>query len=178
VVKGKKKATEQVKKAKKLAKTDPNQAAKKAAAAVDKADQTGKKRAGGLEFEPSKHTDTGMRKLAKSGGDWSRLTGKESRAVGTFLHRVMEGLVARLAADKWNVVRREAITPSSIKAWRKAGRRVLLVEARLPKDGRMPRLDLAEIDFSAKRIKVHDYAPTSDSAHWKKPAPTQTNSRS
>jgi hypothetical protein len=122
----------------------------------------------GLEFTPSKHADAGLRKLAKSGGDWSLLTGKESRATGVFIHRVMEGLIAHLRATGSRVAQREAITAAAIKGWQEAGRKVTLVEAHLPKNGRKPRLDLAEIDFANRRIVVVDYVPTSDRAHLEK----------
>jgi hypothetical protein len=122
----------------------------------------------GLEFVPSKHAETALKKLSKSKGDWSKLTGKEARAVGVFLHRVMEGLVGHLASAGWHIVGRQAITPTAVAEWRASGRRVALVEARLPKDGRLPRLDLAEINFRDGRVSVIDYVPTSDAAHLAK----------
>jgi hypothetical protein len=100
---------------------------------------------GGLEFVPSKHAEAGLKKLARSGGDWSFPDGKQSRATGVFIHRVMEGLVSRLTGGNWHLARPEAITPAAVQAWRRSGRRVVLVESHIPKDGRRPRLDLAEL---------------------------------
>jgi hypothetical protein len=123
---------------------------------------------GGLEFVPSKHADAGLRKLAETNGDWSKLTGKQARAVGVFLHKVMEGLVGRLASAGWERVGREAITAAKVAEWRKAGKRLVLLESHIPKSGRPRRLDLAEIDFSKGKVSLIDYVPTSDAAHLAK----------
>ena len=130
---------------------------------------------GGLEFVPSKHADAGLRKLAETNGDWSKLTGKQARAVGVFLHKVMEGLVGRLASAGWERVGREAITAAKVAEWRKAGKRLVLLESHIPKSGRKPRLDLAEIDFGKGRISLIDYVPTSDAAHLAKTRDTATS---
>ncbi len=187
VVKGDGRAQNEVEQAEQLAGTDPKRAATKAAAAVDDAgiskarrremiaEAADRQRAakarqggGGLEFAPSKHAEAGLKKLAASGGDWSLLDGKQSRATGVFIHRVMEGLVARLTGGNWHRAQREAITPTAVQAWRRTGRRVILVESHIPKDGRRPRLDLAEIDFARRRVTVIDYVPTSDPVHIEK----------
>jgi hypothetical protein len=120
---------------------------------------------GGLTFEPSKHATTGLSKLAKSKGDWSKLTRKEASAVGTLLHGVMEGLVSRLADGAFEIIRRETISPGKIAEWRKGSKRIAVVESRLPMDGRIPRLDLAEINFADGKINLIDYVPTSNAAH-------------
>ena len=123
---------------------------------------------GGLEFVPSKHANTALRKLAETNGDWSKLTGKQARAVGVFLHKMMEGLVGRLASGGWERVGRKAVTPGKVAEWRKAGKRLVLLESHIPKGGRKPRLDLAEIDFVRGKISLIDYVPTSDAAHLSK----------
>lgn len=123
---------------------------------------------GGLEFMMSKHANTGLRMLAKTNGDWSKLTGKQARAVGVFLHKMMEGLVGRLASAGWERVVRKAITPAMVAEWRRTGKRLVVLESHIPKGGRKPRLDLAEIDFAKGQINVIDYVPTSDAAHLSK----------
>jgi hypothetical protein len=188
VVKGEGKAENEVEQAKQVAATNPTRAATKTAAAVDDAGISKARRremiaevherqraakarqggGGGLEFVPSKHAKAGLKKLAASGGDWSLLNGKQSRATGTFIHRVMEGLVARLTGGNWHRAQREAITPAAVEAWRRTGRRVVLIESHIPTDGRKPRLDLAEIDFARRRVTVIDYVPSSDPAHIEK----------
>jgi hypothetical protein len=47
---------------------------------------------------------------------------------------------------------------------------VTLVGSHLPKDGRKPGLDLAEIDFANKRISVVDTSRPPTASIWTRPA--------
>jgi len=98
---------------------------------------------------------------------WVNVTAKDRWRLGRVYDAILEKLVGEAVKRTGQKVLHYAeLTPELIKQLRKAGKRVLFTEARLPSKGL--RLDMVEVDFAKGRAELLDITATSSSAHLEK----------
>jgi hypothetical protein len=98
---------------------------------------------------------------------WANVTAYDRWRLGRVYDSLVEQLVAEgVKRTGQNALHYVELTPALISRLRSAGRRVLITEGRLPKEGL--RLDMVEIDFVKGRAEVLDLTATPSAAHLEK----------
>jgi hypothetical protein len=102
--------------------------------------------------------------LAKR-GRWTDLPRTSRALLGNLFHKTVESLSEFIYRGIGPVHKRVKVTPDLIKQQRATGGRILLVEGQLPSGKGTIRVDLAEVDFAAKRVVVLDLTSVDRAAH-------------